>query len=279
MDFVAVGHVTLDQTPSGTRPGGGAYYAALTAHRLGLRAGILTSCGPDFPREALPPELPMVAVPADATTRFAFGSGAGGRTLTLLARAGDLSPRHCPAEWRAAPLAMLCPVAAEVAPAFATTFADAALGVLPQGWLRRAAAGGRVEPHPWAAPAEVLPHTQVLVVSQEDLGPYQAAALDWLQRVPVGAVTRGREGAWLFVNGERYGVAADRASEVDPTGAGDVFGAALLVEYQRDGNAWEAAAAATCAAAAAVEAPGAAGIPDRAGLAARLATYRRRRDG
>jgi hypothetical protein len=36
VDFVAVGHVTLDQTARGTRPGGAAYYTAMTAHRLGL---------------------------------------------------------------------------------------------------------------------------------------------------------------------------------------------------------------------------------------------------
>ncbi|HSB41534.1 MAG TPA: hypothetical protein VLK28_06855, partial [Methylomirabilota bacterium] len=58
--------------------------------------------------------------------------------------------------------------------------------------------------------------------------------------------------------------------------AGDVFAAALLITYNREGNAWDAAAAAACCAAAAVEAEGAAGIPDHEGLEARLAAYRRR---
>ena len=49
-----VGHLTLDVTASGTRPGGAAYYAALTAHRLGLRVGLLTSFGEDNPADALP---------------------------------------------------------------------------------------------------------------------------------------------------------------------------------------------------------------------------------
>src|SRR5205814_10173578 len=52
VDFVAVGHVTVDQIGGGTQPGGAAYYAALTAWRLGLEAGVLTSFGPDFPRDA-----------------------------------------------------------------------------------------------------------------------------------------------------------------------------------------------------------------------------------
>src|SRR5206468_947561 len=93
---------------------------------------------------------------------------------------------------------------------------------------------------------------------------------------PLGAITRGRRGATLYVNGEPYHVAPDRAAETDPTGAGDVFATTLLIEYQRVGDAWEAAAAAACAGAATVEGTGVAALLDRAGLAARLAAYQRR---
>ena len=61
VDFVAIGHVTLDQTPRGTRPGGAAYYTAMTAHRLGLRVGLLTSYGPDFPRDAIPDDIEVLS--------------------------------------------------------------------------------------------------------------------------------------------------------------------------------------------------------------------------
>ncbi|MGH7348973.1 MAG: hypothetical protein ACREI6_03075, partial [Candidatus Rokuibacteriota bacterium] len=70
MDFVAVGHVTLDQTTGGTRPGGAAYYAAVTALRLGLRVGLLTSFGPDFPRAAIPSAISVVNVASERTTSF-----------------------------------------------------------------------------------------------------------------------------------------------------------------------------------------------------------------
>ena len=39
-DFVAVGHVTLDHFGDDVRPGGAALFAAVTAHRLGLTAGV-----------------------------------------------------------------------------------------------------------------------------------------------------------------------------------------------------------------------------------------------
>src|SRR5262249_41212780 len=50
-DFVVVGHVTVDELATGLRPGGSVLYAGLLAHHLGLRVGLVTSWGPDFPRE------------------------------------------------------------------------------------------------------------------------------------------------------------------------------------------------------------------------------------
>ena len=66
VDVVVIGHVTLDQTPRGPRPGGAAYYSAITAHRQGLRVGVLTSFGPDFPLDALPRAISVVNVPSRA---------------------------------------------------------------------------------------------------------------------------------------------------------------------------------------------------------------------
>ncbi|HEV8441231.1 MAG TPA: PfkB family carbohydrate kinase [Methylomirabilota bacterium] len=276
VDFVAVGHVTLDQTPTGTRPGGAAYYSVLTAHRLGLRVGLVTSFGPDFPVDALPVDVVVVNVPSALTTVFSLEGSGPRRKLTLMSRAADIETHHVPADWRGIPLGMLCPVINEVDPALAGDFVEASLGVAPQGWMRQRGAGGAIAPRPWEDADLVLPHAQLLVVSLEDIEPFQEMALEWFQHLPLAAVTRGPQGAILFVNGERYHVEPDRAAEVDDTGAGDVFATALLIEYQREGNPWEAAAVAACAAAAAVEGVGVTAIPDRATLTARLAAYHRR---
>ncbi len=174
---------------------------------------------------------------------------------------------------------MLSPVAGEVDPALAGAFEDAAVAVLPQGWMRKRGRGGLMGFQPWEDAAGVLPQTQLLVLSEEDLPGGEEAAVAWLQQVPLGAITRGRRGATLYVNGDPYHVEADGATEVDETGAGDVFATTLLVEYQRRGDPWEAAAAAACAGAAAVEGEGPAAVLDRAALDARLATYLRRWGG
>lgn len=279
MDLVVIGHVTVDEIEGEARPGGAAFYASVAARRLGLEVGLLTSHGPDYPVEWLPGGIAVVNVPADRNTVYRLGGSAAQRTLSLYGRAADIEEMHLPDAWREAPMALLCPVANEVDPALAGSFAEASVGALPQGWMRARGPGGTVTPQAWDDADLVLPHVQSLVVSTEDIAPFEKDALEWFQRVPVGAVTRGSRGATLFVNGDSYHVEPDPAVEVDATGAGDVFATILLIEYQRDGNPWDAAAAAACGAAASVEAPGAARIPDRAALDARVRAYRRRQAG
>ena len=279
MDLVAIGHVTFDETPSGVRPGGSAYYVALAARRLGLEVGLLTSVAPDFPSDVIPAGITVATVSSPRTTRYRVGEAGGSRTLTLLSRAEDIEIQHLPEGWKSAPLAVLCPVVGEVDPALVSVFDDASLAVLPQGWMRTRGKDGVMGPQPWEDADDVLPLTQLLVLSEEDVPGSEETAVKWFDQVPLGAITRARRGATLYVNGEPYHVAPDRAAETDPTGAGDVFATTLLIEYQRVGDAWEAAAAAACAGAATVEGTGAAALVDRAGLAARLAAYQRRLAG
>jgi len=279
MDLVAIGHVTFDETPSGVRPGGSAYYVALAARGLGLEVGLLTSVAPDFPSDVIPAGITVATVSSPRTTRYRVGEAGGSRTLTLLSRAEDIGIQHLPEEWKSAPLAVLCPVVGEVDPALVSAFDDASLAVLPQGWMRTRGKDGVMGPQPWEDADDVLPLTQLLVVSEEDVPGSEETAVKWFDQVPLGAITRARRGATLYVNGEPYHVAPDRAAETDPTGAGDVFATTLLIEYQRVGDAWEAAAAAACAGAATVEGTGAAALLDRAGLAARLAAYQGRLAG
>jgi sugar/nucleoside kinase (ribokinase family) len=274
---VAVGHVTFDHIGGVIRPGGAALYAALTAHRLGCSVGLLTSFGPDLPSSLFPPDLAVTRVPAPTTTAFRHATTGQGRTLTLLARAADLEVGRLPAAWRAADLALLCPVANEVDPYLASEFSEGAVGALAQGWLRSCGEGGLVSPSRWEDAPLVLPYAQALCLSREDAGPFEDEIVEWFQRIPLGVMTLGSRGAYLFISGERYFVEADSAAEVDATGAGDVFAAAFLIHYQREGNPWEAAQFAACAAALRVEGSGIAAIPSRAAVEARVAASPPRR--
>jgi len=274
-DFVAIGHVTLDRFGDATRPGGSALYAAVTAHRLGLSVGLLTSHGDDFPLEVIPPKIEVVSVPAEETTLFEHRREPAGRVSHVRAVASPLTATDVPEDWREASLTLLAPVVDEVDPMIATLFTDGAVGAAAQGWVRHVKPDGLVVPRPWPSPERLLQSVQALFLSREDIRGQEAAVVEWFQRMPVGVLTADRVGALLFVNGERYEVQPRRAREVDPTGAGDVFAATFLIQYQRDGDPWLAAAAAACAGSLAVEGEGWSAVADRAALDAALAEYQR----
>jgi 1D-myo-inositol 3-kinase len=272
--FVTVGHVTLDHFEDAVRPGGAALYAAVTAHRLGLSASILTSHALDFPLDEIPTPIEVVTLEAPATTAFEHRERSVGRSLRALGAAGPLTAADLPEDWREAPLVLLAPVLQEVDVSLAGAFVDAAIGAELQGWLRGLDDKGAVSPVRWALPKPVLARLQAIFVSGHDVRGQEAQVTEWVQRVPLAVVTAGAAGALLYVNGERYEVRPRPAREVDATGAGDVFAAAFLVHYDRQGDPWEAAEAATCAATLSVEGLGWSAVPDAATLAAALREYR-----
>jgi len=157
----------------------------------------------------------------------------------------------------------------------ATLFTDGAVGAAAQGWVRQVKPDGLVVPRTWQSPERLLQSIQALFLSREDILGQVAQVVEWFQRMPVGVLTADRSGALLFVNGERYEIQPRPAQEVDATGAGDVFAATFLIQYQRDGDPWLAAAAAACAGSLAVEGEGWSAVPDRAALERALEEYQR----
>jgi 1D-myo-inositol 3-kinase len=273
-EFVAVGHLTLDRFGDEMRIGGAALYAALTAHRLGLSAGILTSHAEDFPLDALPPQIEVVTIEAAQTTTFEHRRAGERRELRVVAAARPIGVDEVPEDWNDAPVVLLAPVLNEVDPLVAKAFDDASLGAAAQGWLRGLGREGLVSPTTWAPPDFLLGSLQALFLSREDVGADVAGAVELFQRVPMGALTAGDAGALLFVNGDRYEVRPHPTREVDGTGAGDVFAAAFLIDYHRHGDAWDAAAIAACAGALAVQGDGVSAIPDGVTLETALRAYR-----
>jgi len=275
-EFLAVGHVTLDRFGDEIRPGGGALYSAITAYRLGRSTAILTSHAADFPLDALPPAIEIVTLEAPATTVFEYPEVEGPRVMRVTATASPLAVADLPEDWREAPLVLLAPVIQEVDPELAFGFGDGTVAAAAQGWLRTLDDDGGVEPVAWESPDVILNRLQALFVSSEDVRGQEEELTEWVQRVPLAVVTAGAAGALLYVNGDRFEVKPRPAVEVDATGAGDVFAAAFLLHYHRDGDPWAAAEAATCAASLSVEGEGWSAIPDAATLEAALKEYRAR---
>ncbi|MBN2369097.1 MAG: hypothetical protein JXO72_01275 [Vicinamibacteria bacterium] len=274
--LLAIGHVTRDLLGHRESLGGSAAYAAACAHKLGWQTAVLTSAGPDFDPSADLPGVTVFRRLSPCTTRFKNVYDENGcRRQVLLARAEDICIDPLPDEWRDPDVLLLCPVASEIAGAFTRSFAAAVVGATGQGWLRGFAPDGLVRRLDFIHSAECLEGVHALFLSHEDLPDADTRAALFLKFAPIVILTRGWKGLSLLTRDAAHILPALPRSEVDPTGAGDVFAAAFLVGYHETGDLLEAAAFGACAASCVVEGWGLSAIGARAEIERRMKQYAR----
>jgi len=308
-DYVTVGHVTVDvladapgDASARRQPGGGAFYSALQAARLGLRTLIVTRGVPGEIEALLEPyrgglRIQVQVQPAASTTTLLTDSAGPARRQRLLAWAGPMAP---PRDLDAAIL-HLAPVARETPP----TWSGAAdfVGLTPQGLVRGWGADGELVRA--ALAQELLPaRLDAAVLSADELpacaqllprtdgpaapapapaGPGQATidgpaatapGTAWLGAGdgPVVAVTSGAWPTAIHVPG-----AAPLRVPVEPVaepredlGAGDVFAAAFFVALYEGQPPAAAGAFANAAAAVRIAGAGPGAIGARAAVQAHI---------
>jgi sugar/nucleoside kinase (ribokinase family) len=260
VDYLVIGHLTVDLTPEGSRLGGTAAYASLTAQSLGLRVGVITSWGSEL---SLAPMhgIPVASFPAEHSTTFENIYTPSGRIQYIRAVAPRLDYYHVPEPWRQAGIVHLGPVAQEVEPSLVRNFPGSLLGVTPQGWLRAWDGDGRVRATEWPEASFVLERAGAAVISVEDVEGDEERIEEMAASCHILAVTEAHLGARLFWNGDVRRFRPSQVEEVDATGAGDVFAAAFFYRLKSTYDPWEAARFATLVGAASVTRPGLEGIP------------------
>jgi sugar/nucleoside kinase (ribokinase family) len=260
VDYLVIGHVTEDITPSGPRLGGTAAFAALTARRFGLRVGILTSVSANTSLEALE-GIPLLKVPSPHSTVFENLQTVNGRRQILHTQAAPITVESLPEVWRRVSIVHLAPVAQELPADCAQYFSTSLLGITPQGWMRMWDEAGQVAPCNWDSAGALLPVAGAVVFSREDVAGDEAAIEAMSHQTRVLVVTEGAAGCALYWNGDRRRFRAPGVHEVDDVGAGDVFAAAFFIRLHTTRDPWEAARFATLLAARSVTRPGLQGIP------------------
>jgi sugar/nucleoside kinase (ribokinase family) len=260
IDYLMIGHITRDITPSGLKLGGTASYASLTARALGLRVGIVTSfkTGEEIPELT---GIPITSRDSEYSSTFENIYTPKGRVQFIFHQAEPLDITLIPQTWRAAPIVHMGPVCQEVDPNLARAFPNAVVGVTPQGWLRNWDASGKIQFSQWPEARYVLESSTAAVMSIEDINYDESIVEDWISSIRILVITEGAEGARLYWNGDLRRFRPPVEQEVDPVGAGDIFAASFFIRLQQTRDPWEAARFATLLAANSVTRPGLEGIP------------------
>lgn len=255
--FAAVGHVTNDRLETGIFPGGAALYAGLAAAQMGARVRIITSCAPDFVGADLIARagIEFDALPSRWTTSFEAVSSPPGRRWKVRRQATSLARPVIGSD-----VVFACPVLTEVEPSVFAKGGAGLFGAGLQGWLRSLDENSVVQPC-FPEDLSFLSGCKVVFCSDEDLGKDARLRVPALGEVAeMAVITQGDQGALLGCRGVWHRVRACPAREVDPTGAGDTFGACFLVALASGHSPMEAAVIAACAASVAVEAVGPAAL-------------------
>jgi len=260
VDYLMIGHLTVDLTEQGPLIGGTAAYSALTARALGLRVGIVTAWGGEI---SLAPfgDIPIAGLNAPVSTTFKNVYTPTGRTQTIIDVAPKLEMEHIPEPWRQAAIVHLGPVAQEMDTSLIRQFPASLIGLTPQGWMRSWNAQGRVIPTTWTQASIVLKYAGAAVIGLEDIQHDEELLEEMVDSCAVFAATEGAQGVRLFWNKDVRRFRPPRMDEVDSTGAGDIFAAAFFVRLYATRDPWEAARFATELSAFSVTRRGLVGIP------------------
>lgn len=245
-DVVHIGSASRDLAPDdprGWRLGGGVTYASLTTARLGLSTVALVGVDAAAAGATELDVLRMAGVdvhlaPLPESPVFRNIETPTGRVQVAIVPGVRLESKAVPRRWLAARGWSVVPVADEIGEAWAAQLPERAVVALGwQGMLRTLAAGQRVARRP-PAPNALLRRADLVGVSALDLEP-GTDPRDLFGLLRPGArlvVTRGREGGTVIETCDASGAppcvseyrALPARAEVDATGAGDTFLAALL---------------------------------------------------
>jgi len=275
-DLVTVGHYAFDwivkkNLKSTWTLGGPPTYVSLSARALGANVSSISKVGVDFSDEYVTwlsrngVDLQGVRRTMGHTTRFKIEYKDGIRTLQLMARCEPILLKDLRREVKTKAI-HIAPIANEISSRVALSLCRAGklISLDPQGFLRRFDRNGYVHPRRWldktllkeidflkASSREVSIATQT-----KDLRKGLSKARRLGPRICIATI--GASGVLLLSeDASYYKVPAYTPPKVvDPTGSGDAFAGAFVIEYLKTGDSVWSTAFASAAASFVVEGVG-----------------------
>ena len=239
LTYLVIGHVTADLTPTGIRLGGTAAFSGLTAQALGLRTGIITACAPELNTLRIKSLLLFTKISTQSTTFENISDGTQ-RVQYLYHLAERLTVEDIPRFDPAPDIIHLGPVANEVDWKIIHNFPNSMKCLTPQGWMRSRNSENQVHYQHWDNFELAISHSDVAVISLDDVLKDEALIAEMASAIPVFAVTENYRGARVYWNNDVRFFKAPEVKYVDDTGAGDIFATAFFYRYFFTKDPWEA---------------------------------------
>ena len=274
--FVAIGHLSFDVNvvdngpPSHHIPGGAAAYAALTASRHGIDAGIVTAVDEDYPVGEVLAGIDVRVSTSEHTSTFANYYDTGNRSQVLLASGNRIPQSAIPAAWTKPDILFAGPLLHELPTDCVNWFRPGLSCLVPSGWLRRWGPDGVIT-HGDRLPPPQGKKWDIVVVSESEIEDLPEQQL--FDMGEIVCVTRGENGTRIWRAGNWIEIPATGAVPVDVTGAGDVWAATFAIRLSKQAdrdNLEEAGRYASVASSISIEKEGLIGCPTQEAIIDRL---------
>jgi sugar/nucleoside kinase (ribokinase family) len=275
-DVAVVGHLSIDKIilPTRNSPfmvlGGATTYTSFVARHLDATASVISKVGANFPKAYLwwldqegIDISGITKLASEPTTSFelTYSQNLSERTLKLKSKSPALAPDDMPKDFHAKAV-HIAPIANEIPYELVENLKPVAdiLSLDPQGLLRSFDEAGNVTQNV-SVDNQIFSLINVYKSSQDEIYTLTGEselkpAIRAIHDVGVETVivTLGAKGSILSVEGAQYNIDACPSQVlVDPTGAGDVFIGAFLVEYLRQKESLWCASVGSAAASIVVE--------------------------
>ena len=202
-------------------------------------------------------------MPAKSSSTFENIYTETGRIQKIWKVAEKLDVNDLPEIWKSSKIIHLAPIANEILPFEPSVLHPEILGATPQGWLRIWDDTHAIHLEKWNNEIQSVLRESVAVLSSEDLNHDEESIEHYANTCKILAITEGSKGSRLYWNGDIRKFGTRRVTEVDPTGAGDIFASSFFIRLMTTRDPWESSRYANQAAAFSVTRKGMDSIPTK----------------
>ena len=279
-ELVVVGHIineTIQYSDRTVTPvlGSPAAYSSVVASKLGIRTGLVTKIGKDWPDEFLNAikdagvDMRGVKITGRSTRNLLVYDKSGNKKVRYLAKAPSIYVSDIPKEYLKASIIYICPMDFEVS--LQTVRRLHALGkklavdLMGYGGATSSSHPNREERQNRRALKKLVRYFHIVRASIEDCEYFfeevsqkeeEIAHLFTEWGANIGIITLGERGSIIVTKEREFRVPVFPAKVKDSTGAGDSYSAGFLVEYLRTKNPHQSALFAAATASLVIEGTG-----------------------